>query len=245
MFRHQPVDKKETDADVVLLPEQTAFSSLVMHSAAAGSGSVGRRRAQTNWNSLVGQEIMRKAINEAEDCQSWSGHVLRKVAKKHGVPESTFLRRMQTSDPHATPAVGRPQLTTPESRTAVAHATARADELQQGMSVSVILDTMEELYPQLTRTQLKNIWQHTIKHDPILTKRVTGDKTTDKRANAITELGQRLWFILVDEVRAELAKKSSGPGVDAGGNTIMYGQVLNHCSNSLNTLYITLHTMLA
>jgi hypothetical protein len=217
-----------------LVPEQEAFSSLVMHTAAAGSGSGGRRRTQTNWNSLVGLEIMTKAINEAEDRQRkagagpLSGPALRKVAKEHGVPESTFIRRMQTSDPHATPVVGRPQLTTPDARIAVAHATARADELQQGMSVSVILDTMEELHPLLTRTQLKNIWQHTIKHDPILTKRVTGDKTTDKRANAITELGQRQWFILVDEVRAELAKKSSGPGVDADGNTIMYGQVRNN-----------------
>ena len=228
VFRHQPVEN-ETDA---LRPDQAAFSSMVMNVAAGRVPGAGRR-TQTNWNGLVGQETMTKAINDAKDHQRkagvpLSGPELRKVAKNNGVPETTFLRRWQANDPFDTPSLGRPQLTTDAARKAIAESAARADQLQQGRSVSAILDTMEEVYPDLTRPQLKNVWQHQIRHNPILTSAVTADKTTDKRANAITELGQRLWFILVDEVRAQLAKRSSEPGVDAGGNTIMYGQVRNN-----------------
>lgn len=213
-------------------PEQAVFSSLVMQ-AAAGKGSGGRHREQTKWDGIVGKEKMKRAVDDAKDRRSkelgtLSSSELRKVARLHSVPETTFLRRMESSDPYATPVVGRPHVTTPESNSRVAHAIARADELQQGMTVSAILDTMEDLHPNLTRPQLKNVWQHNIKGNPILTRSVAGDKTTNKRANAITEVSQRHWFNVVGLVREELSKKSSEPGVDADGNRIMYDQVREH-----------------
>ena len=216
-------------------PDQAvpAFSSLVMHAAAkTGSGGRGGRN-QTKWDGIVGQDKMTGAINDAMAGQrkgsgTLSSSELRKIAKIHDVPESTFLKRMASSDPRAIPALGRPRLTPPESNSAVAHAVARADELQQGMTVSAVLDTMEELHPDLTRLQLKNVWQHHIKGDPILGGVVVGDKTTDKRAKAITELSQRHWFNVVALVRKELGNMSSAPGVDAGGNTIMYEQMRKH-----------------
>ena len=212
-----------------LVPEQAAFAALVLNSAAGTDKFRTRPRGSYGAFRMVRKDSMERAIKEAKARKvPLLSTELRKIARVHDVPETTFLTRMRKNDPFAIPKLGRPSLTTRESREAVAHAAARADELQQGMSVKMIIDTMEELHPELTRKQLTNVWQHHIKKDPILTGRVVGDQTTDRRANAITELGQRQWFNIVGAVRADLAHKSAQPGVDEDGNEITYKSVLRH-----------------
>lgn len=114
----------------------------------------------------------------------------------------------------------------------MADATARADDLNQGMDMGDVINAMLEGFPHLAPAQLRNQWQHHIKKDPILTGRVTADPTSNARTAAVTELKQRRWFILVKRVREQLVADSPGTyhmkTHDGSTREVTYADVREH-----------------
>jgi hypothetical protein len=157
--------------ETTVLPEEGAFQFALATQMAAGEGrqrgSVTRNRTgnRTDWNGLESAEQMRRAIDAAKNLKpaEQTKSALRALARLHDIPENTFLRRMASPEPYATPTLGRPEGLNALCKEAVADGVARADELHQGRSTGAILDSMVETFPDHTRKQLSNVWQHSIK----------------------------------------------------------------------------------
>jgi hypothetical protein len=148
-----------------------------------------------------GKDVMEEALrdwgssevtNRAKSKQPWRDSKSPSAfAKERGIPPTTFLNRLRASDPFLAPRLGRPALTTEADQRAVADAVGRFDELNRGKDAGRIIDSMHATFPQLTRQQASNHWHHTVKKDPLLTKRVMAEASTMARSTAVDECGQR------------------------------------------------------
>jgi hypothetical protein len=176
-------------------------------------------RMQTDWHTEAAHEHMNKVIRlwrmlpsspTDADPQSRGGTSRHKFAKQHAVPPSTFRRRLNSESPMESPLIGRTPLMKERTRNAVGDAVARFDEHNNGKDVKETLEILASCFPDITSTQLKNMWQYSLKKHPALTGRVTSDHSEAARTNAITEVLQRKWYNLVMKVREELERKSPG-----------------------------------
>ena len=150
-----------TSNDLRPVPEgfQSEISSALLDVSAAGGGSGSRGwnsnfRRRTDWNGVASSDAMEKAIKEGRlaSPSEWPN-----IARTFGIPLTTFKKRIKSEDPFATPKLGRPRKKPKEHVRYIADMIARHDELQNGLDVSAIIDALQRVYTDLTRSQCSNV----------------------------------------------------------------------------------------
>jgi hypothetical protein len=195
---------------------------LVLTSSLHPNGPANSRQTphhkRLDWQKPHHKKRMTEALNEWMKMPDTSsagkesrGNMTRgSFAKQKAVPVSTFRARLKQQDPLTVPVTGRPSLISPDDRKAVVDAVCRLDDHNRGADTNVIITSINDTFPHLSREQVGNSWHNTIKTNPLLTGRLRSEASEVKRTMAVNEIAQRSWFIFVKRHRKKLQELSPG-----------------------------------
>jgi hypothetical protein len=141
----------------------------IARSMALAELTVARDTRRTNTHRVdyhkgPGKEAMEEALRDwgTAEVTYKAGRPLRNnmspgdFAKAHGIPPTTFRKRLANSDPSAAPTLGRPALISFVDQRALVDAVGRLDELNRGKDTGRIIDSIHATFPHLTRDQVGN-----------------------------------------------------------------------------------------
>jgi hypothetical protein len=186
---------------------------------------------RTNWSKGEPRVKLLAAVkewaNKSERCTVETS--TSEFARMVKIPHSTLKKYITTDESSRQKigaGVGRKPLLNLGQEKFVVDVVRRYDRGNDGLSNAGVLDTLGELKPNLTRTQLGNAWRNTIRphHKKELTGIVTAQATTTKRS-AITVTQQWRWHETVDKTYSDLRRRNTGVCPKTGKS---FGELMPH-----------------
>ena len=189
-------------------PAAAPAAKLPAAAPAAASGEQPKAKMQKvsrqNWSKGDGLKRMTEAVAKWEleaakpEKDRMSVHWFAEV---NGIPYTTFQTHITSVEGKRIKlgsSVGKKPLLDSHSKDIIADVLVRKDRVNQGVGVTGALDILEQMHPNLTRQQLRQCFQRTVRlaFSGRLTKPVEPQDTTTKRT-AITVDQQWRWYKVI------------------------------------------------